>query len=65
MCVDLDAIPGWVKVRVFDALVKEFSGKEQFSHMQRVLVVPQNDDGTKAETCMHATLSLKIYPATR
>lgn len=38
MWTDLDAIPGWVKVKVFDALVKEFSGKEKFSHMQRVTV---------------------------
>lgn len=62
MCVDLDVIPGWVKVKVFDALVKEFSGKEKFSHMQRVMVVQQNDDVTKTETCGVCNARFKDIP---
>lgn len=62
MWTDLDAIPGWVKVKVFDALVKEFSGKEKFSHMQRVMVVQQNDDTTKTETCGACKAEFKDIP---
>ena len=62
MGTDLDAIPGWVKVKVFDALVKEFSGKEQFSHMQRVLVVPPDDIGKPVEMCGVCNAKFKDIP---
>lgn len=62
MCTDLDSIPGWVKVKVFNALVKEFSGKEKFSHMQRVTVFQQDDDVTKTETCGACNARFKDIP---
>lgn len=62
MWTDLDAIPGWVKVKVFDALVKEFSGKEKFSHMQRVMIVQQDNGITKTETCGVCNAKFKDIP---
>ena len=36
MSDELTKIPGWKKVKAFGALVKEFKGMAQFSHIERV-----------------------------